>query len=522
MLIAGLKRAQAGGLETEAAVEMLLQNPMLAPDDKLKVRVFVLEAATAEDKPLDSVPSICEDIRKHHGEGSVIAEEGRTAITEALMSRAKRAYSQWEERGEQKPKETLFCVKELKKFDIAPDSELKLHRLIAYAKLRLNDSAGATEALQAVVDVDPDSKHTHMLRIKRALQIKDQDTAQECIQQVVRMEEDAEQLQGYLTTIGNDARDHGQGETYLQCLKDQFSRCPVDEPQQKIALLVDMVKISDKLCDTSTAIAASTFQFISETDMKLVRSDADSKTLAWLHNKTWNLGIKASKAKEYEACSMFFLRCSQFLKIEDVDGYKNTKVLMMLGADALLVHARSAFQHDEDKEKVLSCVQRVLSCVQRCRTLMLRKPPAALSMAPPPASPESKSIADVATKVETASVVNPRAQNEDKGLPQLAIIECRARCLMIDVTGKDDDDALKKVLQAAERLESANANTYMALSKTLRDGAIKHPKLVRQSLLLPPLGSVGVVSRRHSDPDPVGTCMLRRPATQSSLRSARR
>ena len=93
-----------------------------------------------------------------------------------------------------------------------------------------------------------------MLRIKRALQIKDQDTAQECIQQVVQMEEDAEQLQGYLTTIGNDARDHGQGETYLQCLKDQFSRCPVDEPQQKIALLVDMVKISDKLCDTSTAI----------------------------------------------------------------------------------------------------------------------------------------------------------------------------------------------------------------------------------------------------------------------------
>ena len=108
MLIAGLKRAQAGGLETEAAVEMLLQNPMLAPDDKLKVRVFVLEAATAEDKPLDSVPSICEDIRKHHGEGSVIAEDGRTAITEALMSRAKRAYSQWGEDGEQKPKETLF------------------------------------------------------------------------------------------------------------------------------------------------------------------------------------------------------------------------------------------------------------------------------------------------------------------------------------------------------------------------------------------------------------------------------
>ena len=334
------------------------------------------------------------------------------------------------------------------------------------------------------------------------------------------MEEDAEQLQGYLTTIGNDARDHGQGETYLQCLKDQFSRCPVDEPQQKIALLVDMVKISDKLCDTSTAIAASTFQFISETDMKTVRSDADSKTLAWLHNKTWNLGIKASKAKEYEACSTFFLRCSQFLKIEDVDGYKNTKVLMMLGADALLVHARSAFQHDEDKEKVVPLLDRVLSCVQRCRTLMLRKPPAALSMAPPPASPESKSIADVATKVETASVVNPRAQNEDKGLPQLAIIECRARCLMIDVTGKDDDDALKKVLQAAERLESANANTYMALSKTLRDGAIKHPKLVRPSLLLSRLGSVSVVSTRHSDSG--GTCMSGRPATRSSLRSARR
>ena len=63
--------------------------------------------------------------------------------------------------------------------------------------------------------------------------------------------------------------------------------------------------------------------------------------------------------------------------------------------------------------------------------------------------------------MESSAIVNSKATIEDKGLPHLATMECRLRCLLIDVTQKDDEDSLKSIVHAAEQLETANARTFI-------------------------------------------------------------
>jgi hypothetical protein len=48
-----------------------------------------------------------------------------------------------------------------------------------------------------------------------------------------------------------------------------------------------------------------------------------------------------------------------------------------------------------------------------------------------------------------AAVSSVAKSQEDSGLPHLAVLECRARCLLIDLTKTDDEDSLKSILNAA-------------------------------------------------------------------------
>lgn len=190
-------------------------------------------------------------------------------------------------------------------------------------------------------------------------------------------------------------------------------------------------------------------------------------------------GIRSSKAGEFEFTSTFFLRCAQLFSIDEEQGFKKTKLLLMLGADALLAHAKRAWQSGAEGEGVVSSIERALSCVQRCRSLMARAPPGSLLLTAP-----ATSMDVVSEGVESSIIVNSSATTEDKGLPHLATMECRLRCLLIDVTQKEDEDSLKSILHAAEQLETANARTFLNIYDALSTSALKHPALACHTIKL--------------------------------------
>lgn len=157
----------------------------------------------------------------------------------------------------------------------------------------------------------------------------------------------------------------------------------------------------------------------------------------YLRNTIWNLGLKASKERAFQACSDLFLRCAQLWNVEQPEGLERTKLLLMLGADALVLDSKERWQRSgtEAKQQIVGNIERALICIQRCRSLMMRSAPN-----------------------QTSS-----ANTEDPGLPHLAVVECRARCLLIDATNADDVDSLTSVLHAAEELQSTPSKCFVQI-----------------------------------------------------------
>eukprot|EP01043_Picozoa_sp_COSAG02_P063796 COSAG02_NODE_9142_length_2314_cov_1.557562_2_plen_193_part_00 len=167
----------------------------------------------------------------------------------------------------------------------------------------------------------------------------------------------------------------------------------------------------------------------------------------YLFNTFWNLGLKASKALEYQACSDCFLRCASLCDVEQPEGLSNSKMLLMLGADALVLHSKQRWQHHgaERKQEIVVNIERALTCIQRCRSLMMRAVPS----------------------------IDDSERKEDRGLPSLAVVECRARCLLIDTTNTDDKDALTSVVHAAEQLQSITSKYFVQMYEvSLREARI--------------------------------------------------
>lgn len=133
--------------------------------------------------------------------------------------------------------------------------------------------------------------------------------------------------------------------------------------------------------------------------------------------------------------------------MEQPEGLSNTKMLLMLGADALVLHSKQRWQHhgSEQTQEIVADIERALACIQRCRSLMMRPVPS----------------------------VDDSERKEDKGLPSLAVVECRARCLLIDATNTDDTDALTSVLNAADQLESITPKCFVQIYEvSLREAPI--------------------------------------------------
>ena len=157
----------------------------------------------------------------------------------------------------------------------------------------------------------------------------------------------------------------------------------------------------------------------------------------YLRNTMWNLGIHAAKACEFQACSDLFLRCAKLYNVEALEGLNRTKLLLMQSADALVLHSIQRWQRSgtEGTQEIVANLERALMCIQRCRSLMLRPAP-----------------------IETDS-----EQKQDTGLPLLAVIECRARCLLIDATNTDDVNSLTSMLHAAEELQSPPPKCFVQI-----------------------------------------------------------
>lgn len=62
-----------------------------------------------------------------------------------------------------------------------------------------------------------------------------------------------------------------------------------------------------------------------------------------------------------------------------------------------------------------------------------------------------------------ASKETTSEKTEDSGLPHLAILECRARCFLIDVTQNNDEQSLTAVLHGVEELQSAEPKCFVQL-----------------------------------------------------------
>lgn len=156
----------------------------------------------------------------------------------------------------------------------------------------------------------------------------------------------------------------------------------------------------------------------------------------YLYNTIWNLGIKAAKTRDFEACSELFLGCAQFCHVEQMEGLKRTKLNLVLGAETLVLYSKQLWHHnttEEGKQAVVANLERALACVRRCRSLMMR----------------------------SVSTENESEKKEDSGLPHLAVLECRALCFLIDVTETDHVEPLTAVLHAAEELQSASPKCFV-------------------------------------------------------------
>jgi hypothetical protein len=126
-----------------------------------------------------------------------------------------------------------------------------------------------------------------MLRWAQAVQSKDQgmavQDAQDALQQIVQS--DCEEKHSLLCSMGDRAQEFGQHELFLQCLHEQFL-LRSQTPEVQVALLADMVKISEKV---GTAAAAKVLSALGEADIKMVKAEADENALMYLQNMTWNL-----------------------------------------------------------------------------------------------------------------------------------------------------------------------------------------------------------------------------------------
>lgn len=270
-----LKIASSAGLDTEPSVKALLTHPMIGPEGRLPVRVFQLESAVAGTSELQSLASICGDIREHHTNNPVLAKPDNT-ITIALLQRIQRSMKQWddEEASSQAVDDTHLCCQELMKFDfVTPEQANCIARMLCYASLRKNDLAGSDQYLQTVMAADPSSLFTQVLRWKHSLQSKQVSESKDALRQIVQLEHDDKH--GLLVSMANSALENGQHEIYLQCLQEQFW-LGSGSGQQRVALLVDMVRVGEQL---GTIVSMNLLKSLTDVDMKMVKSEADKISL---------------------------------------------------------------------------------------------------------------------------------------------------------------------------------------------------------------------------------------------------
>ena len=274
-----LKIAAASGLDTEPSVTSLLANPMIGPTERLATRVFRLETAVAGNVQMQSISSICEDIRQHHSNEQALKKlDNPVAI--ALLERIDSTFKRWDdedaEAGLQAVDDTYLCCEELLKFDfVTPEQQTCIARILCYAKLRQNDVAGSDQYLQQALATDPSSLVTQVLRWKHSVQANQASVSKDALEQIVQMEHDDKH--SLLVSMTQTALEHGHQEIYLQCLQEQFrSRC--GNAQQRIALLVDMVKVVEQL---GAAASANLMKTLTDMDMKMVKSEADDTTLQY-------------------------------------------------------------------------------------------------------------------------------------------------------------------------------------------------------------------------------------------------
>lgn len=238
------------------------------------------------DRKLQPAAIICENIRDQHAEE--LAEESHKAITEALLERAKREWDRWDEKGTSAVEATGFCCDQLLKFSVEPEQEVRLFRLMSYVKLEMNDTSTSNHYLEKVMAADPSSINTHILRWAQAVQSMGQGMAVQDAQDSLRhiVASDSEEKHSLLCSMGDRAQEFGQHELFLQCLQEQFL-LRSQTPELQVALLTDMVKISENI---STAAAAKVLNALGEADIKMIKAEADENALMYLQNMTWNLG----------------------------------------------------------------------------------------------------------------------------------------------------------------------------------------------------------------------------------------
>jgi hypothetical protein len=274
-----LKIAAASGLDTEPSVTVLLANPLIGPTERLAIRVFRLETAVAGTAQLQSISSICEDIRQHHSDEEALKKPDNP-VTMALLKRIDSTFKRWTdedaEAGLQAVDDTYLCCQEFMKFDfVTPQQKTCIARILCYAKLRQNDVAGSEQYLQQALATDPSSLVNQVLRWKHSVQANQASVSKDALGKIVQMEHDDKH--SLLVSMTQTALEHDRQEIYLQCLQEQF-RSRSGNAQQRIALLVDMVKVSEQL---GTAASANLMKSLTEIDMKMVKSEADDTTLQY-------------------------------------------------------------------------------------------------------------------------------------------------------------------------------------------------------------------------------------------------
>lgn len=275
LAIHSLKIAAAAGLDVAPAIQTLLANPIISPEDKLTVRVFQLETALAETIEPQTLMSICDDIRQYHANDLVFAKPDN-AVSTAMLERIQRSFDQWDDErsGLQAVDESQICCQEFMKFDfLSPEQDVCMARLLCYIKLRKNDVLGSAPYLQKVLDADPSSLATLVLHWRYAVQNKQVSGCKDALQQIIRIENDDKH--SLLVSMTQVALEHGQHEIYLQCLQEQF-RLGSGTAQQQVALLVDMIRVCEKL---ESAASVKLVKGLTEVDINMAKANADENSL---------------------------------------------------------------------------------------------------------------------------------------------------------------------------------------------------------------------------------------------------